>query len=756
MQPPPSFCSEFLQWDRPERAQDRVWRYDHPVSAHENKGEIVFDLAFKALGQGFAETGEVQDRFRLRLRACGPEVLRIRLSPDDRPFGDESPMLELSQAAAPVPLHLEEQEDAWIVRDAQGRPRARLAKEPVTLRGGSQNGTTTSAALEFLPDGVTAVPLMGQDSFSARPESLPLAFSEHEGGFDRALFSFVAEGQERFAGTGERFRKLDLSGGTYTLRNTDALGCNSPRAYKNVPFFLSSRPYGLFLHTSAHLKLSLADLSTRAAQGVVDEPELDLFLIGGGDWERILCHYRELTGFPPLPPLWTFGTWMSRMTYRCADEVRAIARRLRDEDFPCDVIHLDTGWFKYEWVCDWRFSEERFPDPEGMIAELREDGFRLSLWQTPYIGKWSPVAPEAEARGVLAKNSHGSSGTTESHFAADTELAYIDFSNPAAVKWYQEEMLRPLLEMGVAAIKTDFGEDIDLEARYAGLDAAKLHNLYSLLYQRAAAEITAEVTGATLIFARSGWAGSQRYPVHWAGDTAGTWEGMAGALRGGLHLGLSGFAFWSHDVGGFYGVPDFMSSKPDPALYARWTQLGVLSSHLRYHGTTEREPFAYPEVAPIVRKWLKLRYALLPWFLERSREAVKRGRPFLAPLVLDFPGDPNCWHLDDTYLLGEDLLVAPILDPSGSRSVYLPEGEWIDLWSGERWTGPRWLRDQQHTLETVPIFVRAGATLAYWPTPVASTAQIRPTEASMLSLDRSFRGIAHSPLGPLCGFEPQG
>ncbi|HOF93684.1 MAG TPA: glycoside hydrolase family 31 protein, partial [Bacteroidales bacterium] len=361
-----------------------------------------------------------------------------------------------------------------------------------------------------------------------------------------------AEPDECFFGTGERFAKMDLSGRTLVLYNQDGQGVNNRRTYKNVPFYLSSEGYGLFLHTSAYAKFSLADHSTRSAQILVDEDCLDVFLIASSQPERILYNYRCLTGFPQMPPLWSFGTWMSRMTYFSEEEVKGICERLRSEEYPCDVIHLDTGWFETDWLCEWKFNTERFPDPPAFIRQLKEKGFRVSLWQLPYIAYNAAQYEEARENNYICKTKKKIQGA--SNFSVQDYAGTIDFTYDKATEWYKS-LLRPLLEMGVVCIKTDFGEDIHMDAEYHSMSPEKLRNLYPLLYQKAAWEVTAEVNKEALIWARAGWAGCQRYPVHWGGDSACSWDGLAGSLKGGLHLGLSGFGFWSHDVPGFHGVP---------------------------------------------------------------------------------------------------------------------------------------------------------------------------------------------------------
>ena len=594
--------------------------------------------------------------------------------------------------------------------------------------------------------GRTPIRLYGYNHFfPAMVDSIGLGFVEIDGRTTTATFSLRASPGEAFAGTGERFLPIDLSGRTIDMINQDALGVNTARAYKNVPFYLSSAGYGLFLHTSSRVTASLKGVSTRTVACAVEDPALDLFFFAAGAPERILADYRRLTGFPPQVPLWSYGTWMSRMTYFSADEIDGIARRLRQERFPCDVIHIDTGWFEKDWVCEWRFSRERFPDPSGFMAGLARDGFRVSLWQNPNIGAGNQLLEEAVTKGFIP-TPPGRADASESDFAAAELTGQIDFTNPEAVAWYQG-LLRGLFEQGASAIKTDFGEEIRTDVAYHGMTAAKLQNIYGLLYQRAAWEQTRASTGEPIVWARAGWAGCQRYPVHWGGDAEATWDGLAGSLRGGLHLGLSGFGYWSHDVPGFHGTPDFLNTRPDPELYVRWTQFGVLSSHLRYHGTYPREPWHYPEVSDTVREWLKLRYALIPYLMRVAEQMSSNGMPILRALLLHHPDDPVSWSIDSEYYLGSDLLVAPLMEAGGARSVYLPEGRWTDVFTGERLTGPVWLAGRRWPLERMPLYARTDARIRVYPDEVQCTDEMDLDRVVELDFGDSYRGLAESVLG---------
>ena len=536
---------------------------------------------------------------------------------------------------------------------------------------------------------------------------------------------------------------MDLSGQTFQLKNQDGQGVNNRRCYKNIPFYMSSRMYGCFYHTSDYCKLSLADHSTRSIQFLNDHATLDVFLIGGKTPEKILRSYRMLTGFPQMPPLWSFGIWMSRMTYFSADEVNEICDRLRKEHYPCDVIHLDTGWFRTDWLCEWKFNPERFPDPKGFVQHLKKNGFKVSLWQLPYVAQGAEQLTEAKENNFISQPTKTEDTPTggASNFSALDYAGTIDFTYDKATDWYKNKLLKPLLEMGIKCIKTDFGENIHMEHRYHGMTPERLNNIYALLYQKAAYEITREVTGDGIIWARAAWAGCQRYPLHWGGDSESSWDGMAGSLKGGLHLGLSGFAFWSHDVPGFHSTPNFMNSPIDPKVYLRWTQFGVFSSHIRYHGTCKREPWHYPEIAPIVRKWWKLRYKLIPYIIEQSEECTRTGWPMLRALLMHHPYDRQVWHIDDEYYFGSEFLVCPVMNREGKRDIYLPEGLWVNFFTGERLHGGRWYYDVEVPLDQMPVFVRPGAHIQIYPDDVDSTDDMDLSKAITIGITKDYKGI---------------
>ena len=736
---------DFLDFDTELKTDEALWKACKPTAIYEKDGDICVTVPFQKqqlANEMAADETVPRQESTFIIRYYTHNILRLFAGFGEAEMTDRSEMLRLAPDIRKKPLTVREDNGEWSVYDAEGRRRALInLREPV-LDYWSDLLPVPQETLDitFYPDDKKEIRLSAYDHFSPpRYDALPLAYCVKEGHKERATISFECQPDEVFAGTGERFYKMDLSGHTFQLKNQDGQGVNNRRAYKNIPFYLSSRMYGVFYHTSAHSKLSLADHSTRSVQFLSDQAMLDVFLIGGNTPEEILCGYRSLTGFPSMPPLWSFGTWMSRMTYFSADEVTAICNRLRAEQYPCDVIHLDTGWFKTDWLCEWKFNDERFPDPKGFIHQLKDNGFRVSLWQLPYVAEDAEQIDEARENnyiGPLTKK-QDSEG---SNFSALDYAGTIDFTYPKAVEWYKG-LLKNLLDMGVTCIKADFGENIHMDAEYHGMSPELLNNLYALLYQKAAYEITKEVTGDGIIWARAAWAGCQRYPLHWGGDSASTWDGMAGSLKGGIHFGLSGFAFWSHDVPGFHSLPNFMNSPVTDDLYVRWTQFGVFSSHIRYHGTSKREPWSYPAIAPIVKKWWNLRYALIPYIIEQSEKATRTGYPVLRALIFHHPEDKLCWHIDDEYYFGDDFLVAPVMNGDNRRDVYLPEGRWVNFFTGERLEGGRWLKNLEVPLDEMPVYVREGAEIPYYPEQVQCTDEMDLNKQVSLRIDNDFKGI---------------
>jgi len=609
-----------------------------------------------------------------------PRTLRIRLHAHADAAAD-APSVMLASAPA--------SSDAWQVRQQAGRvvwqgPHGSLTliEKPWRLEFRDATGRLLTDTRQMDDSKCLLNSMSAPFSFIRRARDVGRQFA--------ASFS-LAPGEKLF-GCGESFTRLDKRGQKVVLWTCDAHGVQTPAMYKPIPFFLSNRGYGIFVHSSAPMTFDLGKSYDSTATLHVGDDELDIFLFLGSPKE-ILSEYTALTGRSPLPPLWSFGLWMSRITYKSEAETREVAGLLREHKIPCDVIHLDTGWFETDWQCDYQFSKSRFDDPAKMIAELRAQGFRISLWQLPYFTPKNPLYREAVDKGYVVRDAKGHSAT---------EDAILDFSNIEAVRWYQGLLAR-LLKMGVGAIKVDFGESGPLDGSYAsGRTGWYEHNLYPLRYNQAVADVTRQVTGENIIWARSAWAGSQRYPLHWGGDAENTDGAMASSLRGGLSFGLCGFSFWSHDIGGF------VKESPE-ALYRRWLPFGMLTSHSRCHGLPPKEPWAYgKDFTAAFRRAVELKYRLMPYIYTQAKLSSDHGWPMLRPLFFEFPEDPASWLVDDQYFLGRDLLVAPLMEEITDRQVYLPPGEWKDYQTGRSYAG-----GQQHVIATgeLPIIIlaRCGA-----------------------------------------------
>ena len=536
------------------------------------------------------------------------------------------------------------------------------------------------------------------DADSTQVKYTPFCFVKR--GSDNArrinpVFTLTAD--EMIFGCGESATGLNKAGQKVNLFVTDPQGPETDQMYKPIPFFMSNRGYGMFMHTSAPVTCDFGATYIGLNKMFMGDENLDLFVFFG-EPKDILDEYTDLVGKPGMPPLWSFGTWMSRITYFSEKEGYDVAANIRKNKYPCDVIHFDTGWFDVDWQCDYKFSENRFQNPQQMLKDLRSQGFHVCLWQLPYFTPKNRYFSELIEKDMYVKNGNG-------------ELPYedvvLDFSNPETVKWYQDK-LAGLLNIGVSAIKVDFGEAAPLNGIYAsGKSGWYEHNLYPVRYDMAVSEITKKLHNENIMWARAAWAGSQRYPLHWGGDAATTNTGLLGTLRAGLSFGLSGFSFWSHDMGGF------VKSTPED-LYCRWIPFGFLTSHTRAHGAPPTEPWLYDSkrVQDVFRKSAEMKYRLMPYVYAQAKECTEKGLPMLRALFVEFPDDPGAWKVDDEYLFGSQILVAPLLE-SGltGRTVYLPEGKWIDYQTEKVYEGG-WHRIEAGSLPII-MLVRDGSVLPH-------------------------------------------
>jgi alpha-D-xyloside xylohydrolase len=507
-------------------------------------------------------------------------------------------------------------------------------------------------------------------------------------------------------GLGERFGPLVKNGQVVDIWNADG-GTSSEQSYKNVPFYLTNRGYGVLVNHPGHVSYEIGSESVERVQFSVAGERLEYFIIYGPTPKEILQRYTALTGRAAAVPAWTYGLWLSTsFTAKYdAETVSSFIDGMAERDLPLSVFHFDCFWMRELNWCDLTWDPRTFPDPEGMLAHLHEKDVHICVWINPYIGQRSPLFAIAKAAGFLLMGSNGHVWQSDLWQAG---MGLVDFTNPDATKWYQGE-LRRLLDQGVDAFKTDFGERIPIDVEYFdGSSPERMHNLYTQRYNQAVFEVLKEARGdgEAVLFARSATVGGQQLPVHWGGDSTSTYESMAETLRGGLCLAMSGFAFWSHDIGGFEGTPD-------AGVFKRWTAFGLLSSHSRLHGSSSyRVPWIFDdEAVEVTRIFTKLKLALMPYLYAAGVEATQAGTPVLRPMQLEFGDDPATGYLDRQYMLGADLLVAPVFTPDGRVEFYLPAGTWTNFFTGETVTGPCW-RQETHGFTTLPLYVRDGAVLA--------------------------------------------
>lgn len=622
------------------------------------------------------------------IAAAGDGIIRVRLSSDSAARSRSARLLPLTHPDLAGSAVVSADDNAVTV--TAGSLTARISLDPWSITF-SRHGETLLQSDPGLVD------------ISGRMRTLPFGCSNVDGGIVAYHESFILAADEVISGTGERFLPLNLRGQRPVIWNFDAFGSESDRAYKNVPFFQSSRGYGLVVDSGMPVEFDFGATTQSAMQVVVPDDLLDYYVLDGPTPADVLDRYNRLTCRPVCPPKWAFGTWISSGFFR--DSQQAVLERaatIREHGIPCDVLHLDTYWQPDGRWSELRWDREAFPDPPGMLKQLHEMGFRVCAWMNSYISVQSDRFGYAAEHGYLLTRADGSPYVADSWHGSFPVCGIVDFTNPEATLWFQS-LLRPLAEEGIDVFKTDFAEGVPADARaFNGMTGTELHNVYALLFNDAVSAVTNQVHGHSMVWARSSYLGGQRHAAQWGGDTMCSYSALATSMNGGLAHGLSGVPYWSHDTGGFCGTPS-------DDLYLRWAQFGALSPLLRFHGTTSREPWRFPAVEAEVIETLRLRYSLLPYIYSASRRSAETGEPVMRAMMVDFPEDPLAWRAEHQYMLGQSLLVAPMIDASQRRDLYLPAGEWIDFWTGTVHTGPSLLRVDS---AEVPLFVRSGSLIA--------------------------------------------
>jgi alpha-D-xyloside xylohydrolase len=511
---------------------------------------------------------------------------------------------------------------------------------------------------------------------------------------------------ENVYGLGERFTPFVKNGQTVEMWNGDG-GTASELSYKNVPFYLTNRNYGVLVDDMGDVAFEIGSEKVENVQFSVKGEKLAYYILGGESPKGVVQQYAKLTGMPALPPAWSFGLWLTTSFTTDYDEATTLhfIQGMEERHIPLRVFHFDCYWMRGSHWCDFVWDPDTFPDPEGIIRRYHERGLKICVWLNSYVAQQSHLFQEGKGKGYFLKKTDGTVWQSD---LWQPGMAIVDFTNPAAKKWYQDQ-LRRLARMGVDSFKSDFGERIPVKdiCYFDGSDPVKMHNYYTVLYNQAVFEVLEEEKGKgnACLFARSTFAGGQKYPVHWGGDSSASYPSMAETLRGGLSLSCAAYGFWSHDIGGF-------ENTATPDLYKRWCQFGLLSSHSRLHGSTSyRVPWAFDEEAcDVLRQMVELKCSLMPYLYRMAAISHETGTPMLRPMFLEFPDDPACLPLDRQYMLGDNLLVAPIFSETGEVEYYLPAGRWINLITGEGTEGG-WHKEK-HGYTSLPLMVRPNTILA--------------------------------------------
>ncbi len=643
-----------------------------------------------------APTGRIESRgatlgginLTLKISSPGPEIIRVQTY-HHMGMLEKTPEFDLEMTEA-VSLDCVETDDLVVVKS--GSLSLEITKSPWSMT--------------YKRDGIVISKSSGRDLALMKTDWRGLAYDKGDlvDTYIRQQLSLSVN--ELIYGMGERFTPFVKNGQSVEIWNADG-GTSTEQCYKNIPFYLSNKGYGVLVNHPENVSFEVGTEMVTRVEFSVEGSYLDYFFINGPTMKETLVHYTDLTGKPSLPAPWTYGLWLSTSFTTNYDEatVMSFIDGMLDRGIPLRTFHFDCFWMKdFHWS-NFIWDERVFPDPEGMLKRIKAKGLNICVWINSYIGQESHLFVEGKKNGYFLKRENGDVWQWDMW---QPGMALVDFTNPDAYKWFQDK-LEVLIDMGVDCFKTDFGERIPTDAVYFdGSDAKKMHNYYTYLYNKCVYELLERKMGKgnAVLFARSATVGGQKFPVHWGGDCWSDYESMEESLRGGLSLLMSGFGFWAHDIGGFEHT-----STPD--VYKRWVAFGLLSSHSRLHGSTSyRVPWVYDnEAVDVVRFFTRLKAKIMPYLYKTAVVASKTGIPTMRSMVLEFNDDRNCSYLDKQYMLGDNLLVAPIFNEESVGEFYLPAGKWTDFFTGEVMNGGIWVK-QTFDYLSIPLMVKENSIVA--------------------------------------------
>ena len=652
-----------------------------------------------ASGASFAtSTGDI-----LEVSCYGPGIFRVRLGPNTRPdYG-----IVVGRAKPCAVEHARDRATTFVAGDAT----LEIGGAPLRLVLWWKGKPIFGSITDEHQRGWTRLPAFGRLRSAAQWTA-----------------AFALESGAAVYGLGEKFGPLNKRGQLVHSQVDDALGVNTGLAYKSTPFAWGpgngDGAWGLFVHTPGMVSHGVGhpDWSHRSYAVVVEDEALDVFLFAGDTPAAIIDGYTAITGRSPPVPRWSLGLWVSRNFYESSQQAVDVARKMRERKLPVDVLTLDArATWKTGTRFDFAWDAERYPDPAAALAAIKAHRVRVCVSEGPYVSVHSPLFQQLAQRRFLLSNDDGSAcifawnldPATSPFAGAMTPLAesgIVDFTNPAAFDFWRDAH-RALFDAGVDVIKSSFGEHVPDEAlAHNGDRGRRLHNVYPLLYNKCVFDATTRfqqtADAPPIVWARAGWAGSQRYPIGWGGDPQSDWEGLAASIRGALSAGMSGTPFHASDIGGYYG-----SQQPSPELYVRWLQMAVFASHMGVHGLGEREPWAFgAQAEAIARKWLAFRYRLIPYLETVIAEATRTGAPVMRAMPFAFADAALLRTFDTQFMCGDALLVAPVTQAGGVVDVALPPGAWYDLNTRQRFAGNKVLR-YTAPLEQFPVFGREGYAL---------------------------------------------